>query len=291
MLQTLVALAPVLIVAVWRYGTLAALPLVAAVVAAWFADAVCDARRCLDGTAVVTGAIFACLLPAGTPWWIAAAGGVIAIVLGKHLFGGLGANPFNPAALARAVLMGLVPTYFFAPSWTTVDGLTTATPLAKEIGSLQPTLGDLFMGIHPGTLGEASPIALIAGGLILLSLRTIDWRVPLCYLASISLLAMVLPPGDRLAGHAPWLLGNPLAHLLGGGSLFAAFFMLTDPVTSPFSAAGRVVFAVLAAVFTMVVRFYTPYPDGVAVAVLLANALVPTIDRWMSGSGARLVDI
>ena len=278
MMQTLLALAPVLIVAVWRYGTEALGLLAASVAAAWLADAACDARRCLDGSAVVAGVIFACLLPAGTPWWIGAAGGVIAIAIGKHMFGGLGANPFNPAALARVVLMGLTPTYFFAPGWP-MDGVTTASPLAKEIGSLRPALYDLWMGIHPGTLGEASPIAVLAGGLILLALRTIDWRIPLCYLASISLLAMLLPPGERLAGHAPWLVGNPLPHLLTGGSLLAAFFMLTDPVTSPFSPYGRVAFAVLAAVFTMMVRFYTPYPDGAVVAVLLANAMSPMIDR------------
>ena len=85
-----------------------------------------------------------------------------------------------------------------------------------------------------------------------------------------------------MAGHAPWLMGNPLAHLFGGGSLFAAFFMLTDPVTSPFTPTGRVAFGVLAATYAMCIRFYTPYPDGTVFAVLLANACVPLIDAYTS---------
>ncbi|MEO2048602.1 MAG: RnfABCDGE type electron transport complex subunit D [Pirellulales bacterium] len=279
MVQATVALAPILAAAVWRYGTHAMVLIVSAVVAACAVDALCDRRRALDGSALVAGAIFACLLPGNAPWWIAALGGIITITLGKHWYGGLGQNPFNPAALARALLMGLLPAYFFAPRWT-VDGVTSATPLAKEIDSVAPAVADLFFGRHAGTLGEAMPLAILIGGVVLLVLKTIDWRIPLCYLASLSLLALLLPAGDRMDGHAPWLAGNPLVHLFGGGSLFAAFFMLTDPVTSPFTLAGRVTYALLAALYTMLVRFYTPYPDGVVLAVLLANASVPLIDRY-----------
>jgi electron transport complex protein RnfD len=138
---------------------------------------------------------------------------------------------------------------------------------------------DLLLGTGSVTLGDAMPVAVLVGGLALIALRTIDWQVPLCYLGAISLLALVLPPGERIVGHAPWLAGNPMAHLLSGSTLFCAFFMLTDPVTAPFTRPGRLVFCALAAVYTMVVRYYTPYPDGVAFAVLLANATVPFIDR------------
>ncbi len=279
MIQATVALAPVLAGAVWLYGVHALVLIVSAVVAACAADVLCDRRRALDGSAVLAGAIFACLLPGNAPWWIAALGGMITITLGKHLFGGLGQNPFNPAALARALMMGLLPVYFFAPRWT-VDGVTSATALAKEIDSVAPAITDLISGHHAGTLGQAMPLAVLLGGVVLLVLKTIDWRIPLCYLAMLSLLALLLPAGDRMAGHAPWLAGNPLVHLLGGGSLFAAFFMLTDPVTSPFTPGGRIVYALLAALYTMLVRFYTPYPDGVVLAVLLANASVPWIDRY-----------
>ncbi len=280
MYQTVAALSPVLVAAVWRYGVHGLLLIVSAVVGAIVADVLCDRKQAADGSALVAGAIFACLLPSNAPWWIAALGGVITIVLGKHAYGGLGRNPFNPAAMSRALLMGLLPAYFFAPRWT-IDGVTSATPLAKEIDSVAPVLSDLFMGNHAGTLGEAMPLAILIGAGVLLVRKAIDWRVPLCFLAAISLLALLLPPGDRMAGHATWLAGNPLVHLLGGGSLFAAFFMLTDPVTSPFTPTGRVVYVLLAALCTMLVRFYTPYPDAVVLAVLLANASVPLIDRYL----------
>lgn len=281
MFQTLAALGPVLAAAIWRYGTHAIVLILSTVVAACLSDFLFDRRRALDGSALIVGVIFACLLPSNAPCWLGVLGGLIAIVFGKHLFGGLGQNPFNPAALARVVLMGVVPFYFFAPRWT-VDAVTSATPLAKEIDSVTPLLTDLLLGAHAGTLGEAMPGAILVGGVLLVILKTIDWRVPLCYLAAISLLALVLPPGDRMLGHAPWLAGNPLLQLLGGGSLFAAFFMLTDPVTSPLSARGRIIFALLAALYTMIVRWYTPYPDGVVMAVLLANAATPLIDRYMN---------
>ncbi len=286
MYQTLAALSPVLVAAVWRYGIHGLLLIVSAVVGAIVTDVLCDRKGATDGSAVVAGVIFACLLPGNAPWWLAVLGSVIMIALGKHAYGGLGRNPFNPAAMSRTILMGLLPTYFFAPRWT-FDGVTSATPLAKEIDSVAPALIDLFMGNHAGTLGEAMPLAILVGGGVLLVRKTIDWRVPLCFLATISLLAMLLPAGDRMAGHATWLAGNPLMHLLGGGSLFAAFFMLTDPVTSPFTSAGRVVFALLAALLTMLVRFYTPYPDGVVLAILLANASVPMIDRYFLKTTTR----
>ncbi len=278
MIQALAALSPVLAAAVWRYGSHAVVLIVSAVVAAFVTDVLFDHRRAFDLSAVLAGAIFACLLPETAPWWLAALGGAIAIGIGKHWYGGLGQNPFNPAALARVLLMGLLPAYFFAPSWT-LDGVTSATPLAKEIDSVPPAVGDLFFGHHAGTLGEAMPLAILIGGVVLLVLKTIDWQIPLCYLATLSLVALLFPSGDRMTGHAPWLAGNPLVHLFGGGSLFAAFFMLTDPVTSPFTRGGCVFYALLAALVTMLVRFYTPYPDGVVFAVLLANASVPLIDR------------
>jgi electron transport complex protein RnfD len=279
MYQALAALAPVLAAALWCYGGHALVLIVAAVGSACATDALCDRRRALDGSAALAGAIFACLLPGNAPWWIAVLGGVITVSLGKQWYGGLGQNPFNPAALARVLLMGLLPAYFFAPRWT-VDGVTSATPLAKEIDSVAPAVADLLFGHHAGTLGEAMPLAILIGGGVLLARKTIDWRIPLCYLATISLLALLLPPDARMAGHAPWLAGNPLVHLFGGGSLFAAFYMLTDPVTSPFTPGGRIAYALFAALYTMLVRFYTPYPDGAVLAVLLANASVPLIDRY-----------
>lgn len=279
MSEVLLALTPITVAAVWRYGWAAMGIFLSSILVACAADWVCTRKRRSDGSAIVIGVIFALLLPAGSPWWLAALGSAIAVFLGKYAFGGMGQNAFNPAALSLVVLMGMLPTYFFAPRWT-IDGVSMATPLSKEIGSMFPSLPPLLAGGYPGTLGEAAPWAVLVGGLLLILLRTIDWRIPLTYLAAIAFFALVLPAGDRMTGHAPWLAGNPLLHLIGGGSFVAAFFMLTDPVTAPFSTTGRVIFAILAGTYTIIVRFYTPFPDGAALAVLLANAAVPLIDKY-----------
>jgi len=283
MVQAVAALSPVLAGAVWRHGVPALWILAASLAAGALCEALCARRAIRDGSVFVAGAIFALLLPAGSPLWLAAAGSATAVLLGKHAFGGLGCNPFNPAAFARACWMALCPAAFFAPAWT-LDGTTSATALAKEIGSAPATLAALAWGSHPGTLAESFPPAVILGGIALIALRTIDWRVPVCYLSSIVFCTLVLPAGDRVLGHAPWLAAVPLAQVLGGGSLFAAFFLLTDPVTAPISKGGRAVFAAVAGAYTVAVRFYTPYPDGAVLAVLFANATAPWLDWRLGGS-------
>jgi len=164
------------------------------------------------------------------------------------------------------------------PKWI-VDGVSSATMLTKEIGATMPSLSSLFFSSSPGTLSEAMPVAVLVGGAILMLFKLIDRRVPLFYLATIALLAVLLPESDKIFGHTPHLGGNPLLHMVAGGSLLTCFFLLTDPVTSPYSSNGRVVFAIVAGVFTMIIRYYTPYPDGAAFGVLLANAMVPLIDK------------
>jgi electron transport complex protein RnfD len=294
MVMVLVGLSPSLYAAIWRYGADAGLVIASALGGAWLSEFLIKRSQASDGSALVTGVIFALILPSTTPWWLAFGGAALAIGLGKHVFGGLGCNLFNPAALSRVLLMGLAPTYFFSTTWV-VDGVSMASPLSKESGTIGLAMAELLAGNAPGSLGQAAPLAVLIGGMLLVALRVIDWRVPLTYLASIAFLALVLPGSPRMEGHAPWLLGNPLLHLVCGGSLIAAFFMLTDPVTAPFSPSGRIAFAIVAALYTMLVRFYTPYPDGAALGVLLANATVPLIDRITldiggppgSGLGAR----
>jgi electron transport complex protein RnfD len=279
MTLVLVSLAPSVIAAITRYGMDAALAVLFALAGTWLTELAINRRQAFDGSALVTGIIFALLLPVTAPWWLALVGGMLATGLGKHAFGGLGCNLFNPAALSRVILMALIPGVWFVSTAVTIDGITTASPLARESGMLAPTINELLSGSIPGTFGQVAPLAVLAGGLLLAALRTIDWRIPLTFLAAIAFFALVLPPGERIEGHAPWLLGNPLLHLIGGGSLLAAFFMLTDPATAPFAPSGRIIFAIVAALATMLIRFYTPYPDGAALAVLLANASVPFIDR------------
>lgn len=282
MVQVLVALAPVCVAAVWRHGADALMLLGLAIATAWVLDAICDRQQALDGSAVLTGLLVALMLPITAPWWAAVGGSALAILVGKHAFGGLGKNPFNPAALGLAVMMGVAPSVFLKPEWE-VDGISHATPLSTELGSSAPALGGMVLGEASVALGEAAPLALIAGGILLIGLRTIDFRMPLVYLAAVSVCALLLPAGARMEGHAPWLEGDPLLQLFGGGALLAAFFIVTDPVTTPFSRPGRLIFCVLAAGYAMLLRYYTPYPDGVLLGVLLANASVPFIDKVTQG--------
>lgn len=282
MVMVLVCLSPCVFAAVLRHGGAAGLAFACAAGGAWSLELLLDRPRASDCSALVTGVLIALLLPASGPWWLALAGGALAIGVGKHLFGGFGHNPFNPAAVARVLLMGTLPASLFATAWP-ADGVSMATPLAKESGALAPDLAALLAGNVPGALGQAAPLATLIGGLLLVILRAVDWRVPLTYLAAVSFLALVLPGTDRIEGHAPWLLGNPLLHLLGGGTLLGAFFLLTDPVTAPFTPGGRILFALAAALATMLIRHYTPYPDGVALGVVVANATVPLIDRATLG--------
>ncbi len=281
MMHVVIALLPVCAGAVWAHGPHAALLLGVAIATALGLDILLDRHNAYDGSAVVIGIIMGLLLPINVPWQIAAMGSAIAVLVGKHAFGGIGKNLFNPAALGLVLMMGFVPAFFLMPLWE-VDAVTFATPLAKGPGALPFPSGELLSGGRGVTLAEVVPLSAFAGGLLLIALRSIDWRIPLVYLATISFCALVLPASDAMRGHAPWLEGNPLLHLVNGGALICAFFLITDPVTAPFTRGGRLVFCVLAAVVAMLVRYYTPYPDGVAIGVLLANA--PLIDRAMLGN-------
>lgn len=279
MLQVVLALVPAMVAVAWRHGAHGCALLAVCALAACLADFVCARKQAFDGSALLIGLVLALMLPATAPLWLGGVASVAAVVFGKHFFGGLGKNPLNPAAAARAAFMALLPSYFLAPAWP-VDGTSSATPLATESTSVSPPVSDIMLGNYPGSLGEAMPLAILTGGLLLLALRTIDWRPPIVFLSVLALLALVLPPGARMEGHAPWLAGNPVVHLLSGGTLLAAFFMITDPVTSPITVTGRIVAATIAATYCILVRYYTPYPDGAVFSVLVANAATPMIDRW-----------
>jgi electron transport complex protein RnfD len=285
---TLLTMMPMVAASIWINGFDAVILFAVAIFSVLGMEIICQGRIVFEYQALITAILIALLLPANAPWWISVIGSILGIGIGKYVYGGFGQNIFNPAVLSRVLMMTLFPIVFIMPKWT-VDGVSGATILSKEIGTTMPSLSSLFLSSGPGSLSEAMPIAVLLGGVILLIFKLIDWRVPLFYLATISLFSIVLPGSDKILGHAPYLLGNPLLHIFAGGSLLSAFFLLTDPVSSPFSSNGRVVFAIIAAVFTMIIRYYTPYPDGAAFGVLLANALVPTIDNYMLKSKVFLI--
>lgn len=219
-----------------------------------------------DGSALVTGMLLALNLPPGLPYWMAVVGAVVAISLGKQIYGGLGANPFNPALIGRVFLM-----ITFTTPMTTwinpVDGTTGATPLSlMKMQGVSTDYAQLFVGNIGGCLGETSALLIILGGIYLIYKGYVDWIIPASYLGSVAILSVVLGQ-------------DPIFHLLSGGLMLGAFFMATDMVTTPLSKVGKIVFGIGAGFFTVLIRFYGGYPEGVSFSILLMNAFTPLINR------------
>lgn len=241
---------------------------------------------------LVTGLLYAMLLPPNLPLWMVALGAAMAI-LSRELFGGMGHNIFNPALVGKAFLIVAFPTemltHWAEPFWGGWGGfshyathtVTTTTPLMlAQQGKLN--LWQLFLGNIPGALGTTSAILVLAGGLFLLLTRTVDWRIALVYPVTVLVgewLLELIVPGD--------FRGGPLVHLLTGGILFAAFFNATDPVTSPMTTAGKWLYAILIGLLTLVLRGLAEDPEGITFSILIANALVPLLDRWTSPKGLK----
>ena len=228
-----------------------------------------------DYSALLTGLLLALVLPPALPLWMAFLGGAFAIAFGKEIFGGLGHNIFNPALLARAFLMAAFPvalTTWNAP--VTLDAMTTATPLglAKFSQTSTPYL-HLFLGNTGGCIGETSALALIIGFIYLLYRKIIDYRIPVAYIATAAVFALIthlIAPGKYM---------GPIFHVLAGGLLIGAVFMATDPVTSPVTSKGRWIFGIGCGLVTMVIRLWGGLPEGVMYSILLMNACTPLINR------------
>ena len=248
-----------------------------------------------DGSAVITGILLAYNLPPGVPWWMPVIGAAFATVVVKQFFGGLGHNFMNPALAARAFLMASWPTHmttmwlkpFGTAPLSGLDAVSEATPLAlvrraaelapqglttdeliRQANSL-PVLKKLFFGTVGGCVGETSALLLLIGAIFLIAIRVVDWRIPVAYLGTVAVLALILP-GSHL---------SPLYHLLSGGVILGACFMATDYVTSPITGKGRMIFGIGCGVITMLIRLYGGYPEGCSYSILLMNIATPFIDR------------
>lgn len=243
-----------------------------------------------DWSAALTGMILAMNLSADIPWWICAVGAFIAIVIAKQAYGGLGHNPFNPAAVARVALLvgftGPMTTMWIKPSpgQMMADAVTEATPLnlAKAaIGSAErmaqldapKMLMDCFTGNIGGCLGETSAVALLIGGVALIALRIIKWQIPVAVLGTVAVFTGIVHAAS------PASTPGPLFHILTGGVMIGAFFMATDMVTSPMTNLGALIFGAGIGVITCVIRIWGGFPEGVSFAIVIMNALVPLIDR------------
>jgi electron transport complex protein RnfD len=236
-----------------------------------------------DGSAVITGILLAMTLPPSLSLEFAIIGAVMAIAIGKQVFGGLGYNIFNPALVGRAFLQTAFPvamTTWIPPAALKIQTATFATPLgnlrfqdAIAEGTLTP-LKDLFIGNVGGCLGETSAFVLILGGLFLLSRRVIDWRIPLGILLSLTAFtgAFWLANPEKYA--------SPLFHILAGGLLIGAFFMATDMVTSPITPLGTWIYALGIGIVIGLIRLFGGFAEGVMYSILFMNAFVPLLNRY-----------
>ena len=302
MWRVVMALAPAAAVSVYLFGWDALRAYALSIAAAEVTELLCLKMRAkplshaLDGSAVVTGMLLAMVLPPECAWYCHLVGGAFAIGIAKHAFGGLGNNIWNPALAARVFLQFAYPAQVSLSAWpvpqrlwgAAADAATMASPLAKEGGVGGWGYLDLLFGNGvPGCLGETCKVALIVGGVYLILTRTIDWRVPAAYIATVFVLTWLLPtPQD-----APAWAADPLYHVLSGGLVIGAFFMATDMVTTPVTPAGRAIFGVGCGLLVAVIRRYGGYPEGVAYSIVLMNTFTPLIDRWVKPRvyGARTV--
>jgi electron transport complex protein RnfD len=305
MVDVVIGLSPAIAAAGYYFRIYALILVLTCVVSVVVAEWICNLIRGRsnpleslgDFSAVVTGIILALSLPPALPIWAAVIGSVCAIAVGKMVFGGLGANIFNPAMVGRAFLtacFGVLMTTWTIPvtidaampkiaaTETAVDARTQATPLALSKEALKAKAGAqtineqlkyLLTGEVGGCLGETSALALLLGGIYLLIRRTINFHIPLAVLLSafvFATIAYLINPDGYV-----W----PVCHLCSGGLLLGAFFIATDPVTAPLTTKGMWIFGAGVGAITMLIRIVGEYPEGVMFSVLLMNAVTPLLDR------------
>ena len=236
-----------------------------------------------DASACLTGLLLAYNLPDRLPLWMAALGSFFAVAVVKQAFGGLGRNIFNPALAARAFLLLSFPKYMssFGRPFCNLDAVSSATPLALvkegrvlDISAIGLNYLDLFMGNRAGSIGEVCIYALVLGGLFLLFTKIISWHIPVSFISTVALLSWIFSPQGLFRGD--WLFS-----VLGGGLILGAFFMATDYVTSPLSDKGKLVFGFGCGIITFLIRRWGGYPEGVSFSILIMNAAVPLIDRFI----------
>jgi Na+-translocating ferredoxin:NAD+ oxidoreductase subunit D len=257
-----------------------------------------------DGSVIVTAWLFALSVPTLAPIWLYAVGLLFAVIVAKHLYGGLGQNPFNPAMVGYAVLIVSFPVYmtqwaaplqlavhtptlaeafdlvFAGGGSISADAYTLATPLdtLKTLGRAGQSASEIFtqpiFGLLGGKGGEWVAMAYALGGMLLLANRVMTWHVPLAFLLSVALSAEIVGLVD------PSPHGGALFHLFSGGVMLGAFFIATDPVSGCGTPLGKLIFAGVAGFLTVMIRDYGGYPDGVAFSVLLMNVAAPFIDAY-----------
>lgn len=295
MLQVLLCLLPAAAAAIWFFG----LPALKVMVYCMAFCMIFEYLWCKlmktpntlrDYSAAVTGLILAMNLPSHAQWWLCIVGSFVAIIVAKQVFGGLGQNPFNPAAVGRVALLvgftGPMTTQWVDPTPGALlgafDAQTCATPLtiakaaagnAEKMAEVPMSYLDFFLGNMGGSLGETSVLALLIGAVGLFLFRLIKWEIPTAILATVAVFTWIVNVVS------PASTPGPLFHLMTGGVMIGAFFMATDMVTSPLTRRGCLIFGAGIGIITCVIRIWGGFPEGMSFAIVIMNALVPLIDR------------
>ncbi|MFH1136057.1 MAG: RnfABCDGE type electron transport complex subunit D [Pseudomonadota bacterium] len=301
-LETIAALVPAMLVGFYYFGPRAILIVILSVLAAVLTEAGLQALMGKpvsigDGTAALTGLLLALLLPVGAPWWAVIVGAAVAMSLGRHLFGGLGANPFNSVLIGWIVLQLSWPEavnqfYEISPLYQGMSSLIPVGASELPLGLLDfgssgdPTKlygwGALLIGAVPGGIGTTSFLALLLGGLYLVARKIVPWQIPLGFLGGQFVFALICWWAD------PTIYANPVYHLMVGFSLYGAFFLAPDPTTSPYSPFGAILFGLGAGALTMIIRNWGSYQEGVIFGLMFLNALTPVLDRINARSYGRV---
>ena len=286
MVDVIIALMPALAIAIYVFGpralTLTAVSAAGCLFFEWLYQRLMKKPVTIgDCSALVTGILLAYCLPVSSPMWMVLIGDAFAIIVVKQLYGGIGKNFMNPALSARAFLMSfpVIMTTWPAirtklPLFATPDVVSSATPLASLKQGMMPnaSLTDLALGMVGGSMGEISALALLAGGLYLISRKVITFHTPVAYLGTVAILCFLFPHGN---GRVEFM----LAELCSGGLMLGAIFMATDYSTSPVTKKGQVVFGIGCGLLTVFIRFFGNMPEGVSYSILVMNATVFLIEK------------
>ena len=294
MLDVIIAMLPALAFAIFNFGlralTLTAVSVVACIFWEWLYRKLMKKPQSIgDLSCVVTGMLLAFVCPVHMPYCMIIIGDFFAIVVVKQLFGGIGKNFLNPALAGRAVLLASYAgtmTSWVDPAagkaaiiGSNADVVTTATPLAimktGDFAELMATYGvdKMFIGQIPGSLGEVSAVALLIGGAYLIWRKVINWQTPVAYIATVAVLTFLFP---KQGTGLEWMLYS----VFGGGLFLGAFFMATDYATSPVTKKGQLIFGIGCGLFTVLIRYFGSYNEGVCYSIMVMNLLVALIDKY-----------
>ena len=275
MRDVVIALVPAAVWGVYWFGAYAGLLLVLSIATCVITEYIW--QKCMhlpvtigDYSAVVTGLLLGMNLPSTVPFYVPILGGVFAIIIVKQLFGGLGQNFMNPALGGRCFL--LISFAGLMTDFPSVDGVSTATPLAVIKAGETVSLFDMFFGRISGTIGEVSAFLLIIGGIYLLWRKVITWEIPVVYVGVFAVFMLLF------GGHG-FDINYLLCEIFSGGLMLGAIFMATDYVTSPITFKGKIVYAVLLGLLTGIIRLFSNSAEGVSYAIIFCNLLVPLIER------------